>query len=75
MKAILEKYKEHIPIVVMAEMLAVMEERCEWKPHGQYGWIIVPPHKEGAARNRDDLKNRPYCAVCGKEIKVNEADI
>ena len=54
-----------------------MKEHCEWKPFGVYGWIIVPPHKEGAARNRDDLQNRPYCAVCGKKIKVveNEADI
>ena len=53
------------------------KEECKWKPHGKYGWIIVPPHKEGCARNREDIKNRPYCAVCGKKIEVaeNEADI
>lgn len=49
-------------------------EECEWKPHGTYGWIITPPHKEGAARNRADIKNRPYCAVCGKRIKIAEVE-
>ena len=53
-------------------MMKQLFESCEWKPHGKYGWIIVPPHKDGAARNRDDLKNRPYCAVCGKKIRVAE---
>jgi len=77
LKTILNKYKDHIPVVAMAEILVAMESRCEWKPHGQYGWIIVPPHENGSARNRDDLKNRPCCAVCGKRIKVveHEADI
>ena len=82
MKTIIEKYKERIPVRVLAEILADIdeaerEENCIWKGYVPYGWIVVPPHEEGAARNRDDLKNRPYCSVCGKKIKVvdNEADI
>ena len=76
-KAVIEKHKERIPIIVMAEILAVTEQTCKWKPHGQYGWIIVSDHAEAEARNRDDIKNRPYCTVCGRKIRVieNEADI
>lgn len=76
-KSVIEKHKDHIPVKVTAELLAVMESRCIWKPHGQYGWIIVSDHAEAEARNRDDIKNRPYCTVCGKRIKVveHEADI
>ena len=77
-KSIIENHKEHIPVKVMAELLAVLdgvEDYCEWKPHSVYGWIIVSSHKEAEARNRDDIKNRPHCTVCGKRIKVNEADI
>ena len=50
------------------------EEVCKWKPHGKYGWIIVPPHEEGCARNREDIRNRPFCAVCGKKIEVEERE-
>ena len=76
-KEVIEKHKEYIPIKVMAELLATVESHCEWKPHGIYGWIIVSDHEESEARNRDDIKNRPHCTVCGKKIKVvdNEADI
>ena len=72
-KAVIEKHKEHIPVVVMAELLTVLEDEfCEWKPHGVYGWIIVSDHAEAEARNRDDIKNRPHCTVCGRKIKVKE---
>lgn len=76
-KSVIEKHKEHIPVKVMAELLVAIESKCEWKPHGQYGWIIVSDHAEAEARNRDDIKNRPYCTVCGRKIKVveHEADI
>lgn len=69
-KSVIEKHKEHIPVKVMAELLVAIESKCEWKPHGQYGWIIVSDHAEAEARNRDDIKNRPYCTVCGRKIKV-----
>lgn len=71
-KAVIEKHREYIPVKVMAELLATMEEYCEWKPHGTYGWIIVSDHAEAEARNRDDIKNRPHCTVCGRKIKVVE---
>ena len=73
-KEVIEKHKQHIPVIVMAELLTVLEEEeyCEWKPHGVYGWRIVSDHKEAEARNRDDIKNRPHCTVCGKKIKVKE---
>lgn len=77
-KSVIEKHKEYIPIKVMAELLAVLDGAyCEWKPHGTYGWIIVSDHAEAEARNRDDIKNRPHCTVCGKRIRVveHEADI
>ena len=45
---------------------------CEWHPYGTYGWIIVSDHQEAEARNRDDIKNRPHCTVCGRKIKVVE---
>lgn len=70
-KAVIEKYKEHIPVIVMAELMTILEdEYCEWKPQGVYGWIILSNHKEVEARNLDDIKNRPYCGVCGRKIKV-----
>ena len=50
------------------------EDCCKWHPHGQYGWIIVSDHAEAEARNRDDIKNRPYCTVCGKRIKISEVE-
>ena len=74
-KAVLERHKEHIPVKVIAELLTVLdgsEEYCEWKPHGVYGWIIVSDHAEAEARNRDDIKSRPHCTVCGRKIKVVE---
>lgn len=74
-REILEKHKEHIPVVVMAEILAALEDCCEWKPYGAYGWIIVSDHEEAEARNRDDIKNRPHCTVCGRKIKVKENDL
>jgi len=79
-KAVIEKHKEYIPVKVMAELLTILdgvEDYCEWKPHGTYGWIIVSDHAEAEARNRDDIKNRPHCTVCGRKIKVveREADI
>ena len=73
-KAIIEKHKDHIPVVALAELLAVTESTCKWHPHGQYGWIIVSDHAEAEARNRDDIKNRPYCTVCGKRIKISEVE-
>ena len=30
-KAVLEKHKDHIPVVATAELLAVMEDSCTWK--------------------------------------------
>ena len=74
-KEVLEKHKEHIPVVVMAELMAALEESCEWKPYGTYGWIIVSDHEEAEARNRDDIKNRPHCTVCGRKIRVKENDL
>ena len=72
-KAVIEKHKEFIPIKVMAELLTILDnEYCEWKPHGTYGWIIVSEHAESEARNRDDIKNRPHCTVCGRKIRVVE---
>lgn len=77
-KKVIEKYKNHIPVIAMAELLAVLDssadEFCEWKPHGVYGWIIVSDHEEAEARNRDDIKNRPHCTVCGRKIKVVERE-
>ena len=75
-RAVIEKYKDHIPVIAMAELLTVLdeEEYCEWKPHGVYGWIIVSDHAEAEARNRDDIKNRPHCTVCGRKIKVKERE-
>ena len=76
-KAVIEKHKEYIPVIVIAELLAVLDgvqDYCEWKPHGVYGWIIVSSHNEAEARNRDDIKNRPHCTVCGKKIKIVEVE-
>ena len=72
-KAVIEKHKQHIPVVVMAELLTILDnEYCEWKPHGVYGWIITSNHAEAEARNRDDIINRPHCTVCGRKIRVKE---
>ena len=49
-------------------------EHCEWKPVGDYGWLVLSPHEVRDARNRDDLENRPYCPVCGKRIKISEVE-
>ena len=74
-KAIIEKHKNYIPVKVMAELLTVLDnEYCNWKPHGLYGWIVVSEHEEAEARNRDDIKNRPHCTVCGRKIRVVERE-
>jgi hypothetical protein len=74
LRAILTKHKEHMPVIAVAELLAEIDESeadvCVWKPHGEFGWIIVPPHKNGATRLAEELEIRPYCSVCGKKIKV-----
>jgi hypothetical protein len=79
LRAILHKHKENMPVIATAELLAEIDEAeadvCVWKPHGEFGWIIVPPHKNGATRLAEELEIRPYCSVCGRRIKINEADI
>ena len=63
-KAILEKHKDHIPVIVTAELLAVIEQKCEWK------WRIENGKK--VYRNclyiADDRPAYPfkYCPYCRK---------
>jgi hypothetical protein len=78
LRAILHKHKENMPVIATAELLAEIDEAeadvCVWKPHGEFGWIIVPPHKNGATRLAEELEIRPYCSVCGKPIKISEVE-
>ena len=74
-KAVLEKHKDYIPVVSMAELLAVLddvEEYCEWSPVGVYGWLFLSPHEVKDGRYKEDIQDRPYCPVCGRKIKVKE---
>lgn len=63
-KEVLEKYKDHTPVKVTAELLAVIEEKCTWK------WRIENGKK--VFRNclylTDDRIAYPfkYCPYCGK---------
>ena len=47
---------------------------CEWKPVGDYGWLVISPHDVKSVRNREDLEHRPYCEVCGNRVKVKECE-
>lgn len=76
-KAVLEKHKDCIPVVVTAELLAVIDgaenEVCEWKRI----WgceMIQMPHKNGYAMCDSNLKDYPCCPVCGKPIKIVEVE-
>lgn len=70
-KSVIEKHKEHIPVKVMAEILAVMDEAevCEWKgltrnmynAHERFVWESV-------------LKEWDFCPYCGKPIKISEVE-
>ena len=77
-KAVIEKHKEFIPVIVIAELLTILdeEEYCEWTSLGKYDWLFFSPHKVKDARYKEDICDRPYCQVCGKRIKavVNDLD-
>ena len=75
-KEILEIHKEHIPVKVLAEFLAVLDEEdyCKWTSVGKYGWLFLSPHKVRDARYKEDICDRPYCQVCGKRIKAVECE-
>jgi len=80
LRAILARHKESLPVVTLAEMLAEIDEAeakreadcCVWKRVWDSEMILMQ-HKAGSyAMHDSNLKNYPYCQVCGKKIKVVE---
>ena len=72
-RSILAKHKEHIPVKVVAEILAEIDgeeaEVCEWKlDKKEYLYVTSCGHY-------CDNHGYNFCSWCGKEIKVNETDI
>lgn len=77
LKSIIAKHKDNMPVIVVAELLAEIDEAeadcCEWKE------MIV--NKERLYKNcKFDVSSIPphtftFCPYCGRRIKINEADI
>ena len=74
-KSVLEKYREHIPMKVLAELLAVIDEMekdcCEWK-FFEYSNSLYENH--GDFRTDEELANWTFCPYCGKRIKRIEVE-
>ena len=73
-RTILAKNKEHIPVKVLAEILAELDgeeaEVCEWTPK-MNGEFIQSPHTGRVFSNEPSMQN-VYCNTCGKPIKILE---
>ena len=48
-------------------------EVCEWKRFKNFE-LIIAPHDKTITLQTFDLKDYPYCPVCGKPIKISEVE-
>ena len=80
-KAVIEKHKEQIPVKVIAEILAELDEAeakleaecCEWKIDNQSNFYIV--YKTSCGNQRiTGIVGEKYCCHCGKPIKISEVE-
>lgn len=78
LRAILTRHKENMPVVVLAEMLAEIDEAeakweaecCEWKVHR-----YLNIHKTSCGMAIGDYhKAWDFCPYCGKRIKISEVE-
>ena len=70
-KAVLEKHKEHIPVRVTAELLAVMEEECVWKWRIENGKKV---YSNCLYKTDEHIAYAfKYCPYCGK-LRKEEAE-
>ena len=78
-RSILTKHKEYIPIKVMAEILAELDDEdveaevCEWQRYEKY-YYILSPHDDGKGMFMEQLNSKPFCPYCGKPIKISEVE-
>jgi hypothetical protein len=80
LRAILTRHKENMPVVVLAEMLAEIDEAeakwesdcCEWKrlAIGNSVWKTSCGKQRTIILNRDEN----FCPYCGKPIKIAEVE-
>ena len=75
-KDVLEKYKERIPVRVLAELLADIDEAeaecCEWKQYLKpYG---IRYQNCRATESPVDIFAFKFCPYCGKPIKISEVE-
>ena len=80
LRTILTRRKENMPVVVVAEMLAEIEEAeakwkadcCEWKAYGGKAFIESPHSRK--MYDNSSLAQNVYCNTCGKPIKIVEVE-
>lgn len=78
-KSIIAKYKENMPVIATAELLAEIDEAeadfCEWKQEDAIcfflgvTYITSCGHAEHYSTGIDK-----YCRHCGKPIKISEVE-
>lgn len=73
-RSILAKHKDVIPVKVVAEILAEIDECCEWKQEKILEFSLSDcvtscGHTEHYSTGIDK-----YCRHCGKPIKISEEE-
>lgn len=71
-RAIIEKHKDSMPVVAVAELLAEIEETCEWKRPKDYDNCMAEHNCEVFFIEHYMVKQFNYCPFCGKSIKILE---
>ena len=75
-KDVLEKYKERIPVRVLAELLADIDEaEAKWEADCCIR-VVGKPFTSSCGQKYDKWTyvGEPYCAKCGKPIKISEVE-
>ena len=77
-KAILTKHKEHIPVKVVVEMLAEIDEAeaevCEWKQEKILEFSLSDCVTSCGYNEHYSTGIDKYCRHCGKPIKISEVE-
>ena len=70
-REILQKHKEKMPVVATAELLAVIEQECEWRrlKSSEFDYM---DSKHGFLE--EYTTGWKFCPYCGKPIKILEVE-
>lgn len=77
-KDVLEKYKERIPVRVLAELIADIDEAeaecCEWSPMKYLEFSLSDCLTSCGHAEHYSIGMDKYCRHCGKPIKISEVE-